>query len=98
MNRPMKSVVRNTLVAVTFAALCVGSAGAQDNAAPAQAGPPQLAKQMLTARDGGTLRVTSSAWVSGDALPERYTQNGENVSPALNWSKGPPGTRSYAVL
>jgi hypothetical protein len=51
----MNSLVRNTLAAATFAALCVGSAGAQDNAAPAQAGPPQLAKQMLTARDGGSL-------------------------------------------
>ena len=94
----MKSVVRNTLTAVTFAALCIGSAGAQDAAAPAQSGPPQLAKQMLTARDGGTLRVTSSAWVSGYALPERYTQNGENVSPGLNWTKGPPGTVAYVVL
>jgi Raf kinase inhibitor-like YbhB/YbcL family protein len=94
----MNSLVRNTLATVAFAALCAASvAQGQEAAAPAQAGPPELAKQLLTAR-GGSMRVTSSAWVSGDALPERYTQNGENVSPAITWTKGPPGTVAYAVL
>src|SRR5262245_40464691 len=91
----MNSLVRNTLISGAFAALCVSTAGAQ-NAAPA--GPPQLAKEIAIARAGVSLRVTSSAWVSGDALPERYTQNGENISPAITWSKGPPGTVAYAVL
>jgi len=78
------------------AALCVSTAGAQ-NAAPA--GPPQLAKEIAIARAGSmTMRVTSSAWVSGDALPERFTQNGENISPGIAWTKGPVGTVSYVVL
>src|SRR5262245_28525850 len=90
----MKSLVRNSVAAFAFALVCVTGADAQG-----QAEPPQLAKQMLTARPGNMgLRVTSGMFVSGDALPERYTQNGENISPPITWSKGPAGTLSYVVL
>ena len=91
----MQGLVRKTVATLAFAALCAAGAQAQ---APAQSGPPQLAKQIITARGGGSLRVTSSAFVGGDALPERFTQNGENISPPLTWSKGPPGTAAYVVL
>jgi Raf kinase inhibitor-like YbhB/YbcL family protein len=90
----MKSVVRNSLAACAFALLCVTAADAQ-----AQAEPPQLAKQVLTGRAGNMgLRVVSSMFVSGDALPERYTQNGENISPPISWNRGPAGTIAYAVI
>ena len=90
----MKSVVRNSVATLAFALLCVTAADAQS-----QAEPPQLAKQLVTGRGGNsTLRVTSSMFVSGDTLPERFTQNGENVSPPITWTKGPAGTISYVVL
>ena len=90
----MKSVVRNTVATLAFALMCVTAADAQS-----QAEPPQLAKQILPARGGNsTLRVTSAFFTSGDQIPERFTQNGENVSPPITWSKGPAGTMSYVVL
>lgn len=90
----MKSVVRTSVAAFAFALLCVTSADAQG-----QAEPPQLAKQIVPIRAGSSnLRVTSSMFVSGDVLPERFTQNGENVSPPITWLKGPAGTQSYVVL
>ena len=61
-------------------------------------GPPQLAKQLLPAKGGGRLFVTSEALASGQALDERFTQNGENRSPPVSWTKGPTGTVSYAIL
>jgi len=93
------NVVRNIVTTVAFAALCAGSAVAQDQAAPAKAGPPVLAKNIVTARAGGMkMMVTSSSFASGDALPERYTQFGDNMSPSIVWSKGPSGTLSYVLL
>jgi len=79
--------------------LCAASAHAQaGGGAAAEAGPPVLAKDLAPARMYAKLNVTSRAFTSGGALDERYTQNGENVSPPLSWAKGPTGTQSYVVL
>ena len=89
----MNSVVRNSVAAFTFALLCVTSADAQG-----QAAAPQLAKEIVPIKAGSSnLRVTSSMFNSGDTLPERFTQNGENVSPPITWLRGPAGTLSYVV-
>jgi Raf kinase inhibitor-like YbhB/YbcL family protein len=44
------------------------------------------------------ITVTSSAFEPGGAIPEKYTGEGEDVSPALSWDKLPEGTRSVAVF
>jgi Raf kinase inhibitor-like YbhB/YbcL family protein len=31
-------------------------------------------------------------------LDDRYTQNGEDISPSLAWTRGPVGTQSFVVL
>jgi hypothetical protein len=64
----------------------------------AEGGPPVLAKQLVTPRATSRLLVTSSAFASGGALNDRYTQNGENMSPPIAWTKGPQGTQSYVLL
>lgn len=63
-----------------------------------QAGPPVLAKQLITPRQNSRLLVTSPAFASGGELGDRYTQNGEGVSPPIAWSRGPQGTQSYVLL
>ena len=83
--------------AVVVSVLFLGIAGvalAQEGAS----GPPVLAKQMVKVRGGGKLMVTSTGFNAGEELDDKYTQNGENMSPPLSWSKGPTGTRSYVVL
>ena len=35
---------------------------------------------------------------AGQELPVRYTRDGENVSPPLEWTMPPPRTRSLVVL
>lgn len=44
------------------------------------------------------LQITSTAFQSLDAIPKKHTGEGENVSPALSWSKIPAGVRSLAVV
>ncbi len=44
------------------------------------------------------LLVSSGAFTGGAALPEKYTQNGDNISPPINWVRGPQGTLSYVLL
>ena len=48
--------------------------------------------------DPAELRLTSSAFAAGDEIPLRYTCDGGNVSPPLEWSDLPEGTRSLALV
>lgn len=47
-------------------------------------------------------QITSPNFTSGDALPAQYTCEGQafasGISPELNWTKGPTGTKSYAIV
>jgi Raf kinase inhibitor-like YbhB/YbcL family protein len=89
----MKSVMSKVLAGLSFAALCAGNAGAA-----AEGGPPMLAKELAPARGLQRIAVTSPAFVGGEPIPDKYTQNGDNMSPSIEWAKGPTGTRSYVVL
>ena len=44
------------------------------------------------------LRVSSSAFGAHGRIPERHTSDGEDVSPPVEWSGAPEGTRSFAVV
>jgi Raf kinase inhibitor-like YbhB/YbcL family protein len=44
------------------------------------------------------LAITSTAFADGEAIPSRYTCQGEDVSPSLAWTGLPPGTKSLALL
>ena len=62
-------------------------------------GPPVLANRIAVPSGAAArLLVTSGGFTSGGTLNDRYTQNGDNMSPSISWTKGPPGTQSYAVL
>jgi Raf kinase inhibitor-like YbhB/YbcL family protein len=51
-----------------------------------------------SARDVGSLTVTSPAFSSGGAIPREYTCEGRSVSPPINWTAVPPDTQSIAVI
>lgn len=42
--------------------------------------------------------LTSSAFADGDPLPVKYSCGGDNVSPPLEWTAGPEGTKSYTIV
>ena len=43
------------------------------------------------------IRVTSPAFADEAAMPARFTQDGEKLSPPLAWKNAPEGTKSYAI-
>lgn len=46
----------------------------------------------------GPFTLTSSAFVESGPIPSRFTGDGENVSPPLEWDGAPPGTESFALI
>ena len=70
---------------LTFTATLLLAAAAANAQAPAQQ-PPRPA-----------MTLTTPAWPDGDPIPTKYTQAGEQVSPALNWTNTPPGTQSFVL-
>jgi Raf kinase inhibitor-like YbhB/YbcL family protein len=44
------------------------------------------------------MRISSSAFADGAAIPRHYTCDGEDVSPPLEWSGPPETTRSFVLL
>ncbi len=44
------------------------------------------------------MEIKSSAFDDGGYIPAKYTCEGANVSPALNWDTAPVGTKSLALI
>lgn len=44
------------------------------------------------------MRLRSSAFADGSAIPHRFTCDGEDISPPLEWSDVPAGTKSFALV
>jgi Raf kinase inhibitor-like YbhB/YbcL family protein len=44
------------------------------------------------------LKLTSTAFKPGAAIPRKYTGEGPDVSPSLSWDDPPAATRSFAIV
>lgn len=44
------------------------------------------------------MRLTSTAFADGAPIPRRFTCDGEDLSPPLDWRDAPAQTRSFALL
>ena len=44
------------------------------------------------------MRLNSTAFADGSAIPRCFTCDGADLSPPLNWSDAPTGTRSFTLL
>jgi hypothetical protein len=44
------------------------------------------------------LSLASPAFPNGQRIPERYSKDGGNISPPLEWQDAPRNTRSFAVV
>lgn len=58
---------------------------------------PPAATERQPARTNG-FALTSPAFENGGTIPVRFTGDGANVSPGLNWTGAPEGTRSFALI
>src|SRR5262245_21122724 len=78
---------------VGVAMMCVLLPAAAMAQGQAAGGAPQ--------RAGGApppaMALTTTAFPDGDPIPAKYTQAGEQVSPALTWSNVPPNTVSFVL-
>ena len=44
------------------------------------------------------MEIRSSAFGSGERIPVKYTCDGADFSPSLEWTAGPAGTKSFALI
>ncbi|MGH6829320.1 MAG: YbhB/YbcL family Raf kinase inhibitor-like protein [Rhizomicrobium sp.] len=88
---------KQAILVAAILTMWTGTVLAQSMSAPGGT-TPVLASTLAPAEGGATLVVTSSAFKNGGVFPNVYTQNGQNISPPLSWSRGPAGTKSYVVL
>ena len=44
------------------------------------------------------LQLTSTAFAAGQAIPKKYTCEGDDRSPPLAWSGAPAGAKSFALI
>jgi Raf kinase inhibitor-like YbhB/YbcL family protein len=53
---------------------------------------------LLALAAAAQLALRSSAFAEGAAIPERFTCEGDDVSPPLEWDAPPEGTKSLALV
>ena len=56
-----------------------------------------VVKESKNDKGGEMLKLESSAFSEGGAIPAKYTKDGDNCSPPLSWSGAPAGTKSFAL-
>jgi Raf kinase inhibitor-like YbhB/YbcL family protein len=44
------------------------------------------------------MQLTSSAFEQGGQIPKKHSGEGDDVSPALQWSGAPEGTQAFAIV
>jgi len=74
-----------SLLFILFAALLAGCRSAAST-------PTETAKSEIT------LIVTSPAFSEGETVPAKYTCDGSDLSPQLDWTSVPQGTQSLALI
>jgi Raf kinase inhibitor-like YbhB/YbcL family protein len=61
----------------------------------------QAAEQTQQDKKGGNvmeIKVTSSAFTEGGMIPSKYTCDGQDISPPLEWDAVPEGAKSIALI
>ncbi|HEX5007466.1 MAG TPA: YbhB/YbcL family Raf kinase inhibitor-like protein [Hyphomonadaceae bacterium] len=90
--------MRHSLIAFAVVLVLVAPAFAQAPPAADEAGKELLATATLPAKSGARLTVTTPGWKDGADIDFKYTQYQGNTFPGLEWSAGPAGTKSYAII
>lgn len=55
-------------------------------------------KQDLMEENEGDFKLYSTAFKNEDTIPEKYSADGENVNPPLQWENPPKDTKSFALI
>ena len=57
-----------------------------------------LVAGIARSQTAGPFKLVSSVFVEGKPIPAKYTCDGANVSPQLNWSGAPQNTKSFVLI
>ena len=44
------------------------------------------------------MTIQSNAFKEGELIPQKFTCDGQDISPALNWQDAPPNTATFALI
>jgi Raf kinase inhibitor-like YbhB/YbcL family protein len=55
-------------------------------------------KDQETTPEDNSMTFSTTAFEDGAAIPEKYSCEGENVSPPLTWGNVPEGTESFVIV
>ena len=66
--------------------------------APPQSAATRTSDSAVTATIENNFTLRSPAFTNGGNLPVEYTGDGASITPPLEWSSPPAGTKAYAVI
>src|SRR4030095_9485914 len=84
-------MLRILLLLLTLSCLCSCQRKVAETNANAPATPVVEARTVA-------IKLTSTAFVEGGAIPSQYTCDGANISPPLAWSNLPANTRTVTLV
>lgn len=64
---------------------------------PQPVSPPPAPTTSIRTSQSSAWTLTSSAFTDGETIPAKYTADGEDISPPLQWSQPPEGTTELAL-
>ena len=79
-----------------LATLCSCRAGAERPGK--KEGADKASNPSLATQGPAKIKLTSPAFAEGQPIPKKYTGEGQDVSPPLEWSKLPEGTKELALV
>jgi hypothetical protein len=59
---------------------------------------PTPAAMVPTQEDEMRFEITSPAFSNGNAIPQKFSCKGSDITPALAWTEPPAGTQSFALI
>ena len=87
-----------TFFGLAVLSLTLGGCAKKDGSATDSAALADTGASAATTQPAMTFDLTSSAFAANGAIPAKYTCEGADVSPPLQWSGGPANARSYALI
>jgi len=92
--------MKNMLVSLLIGIVAVVALGCAENGRTPSP-TPTLSLPAVIATEGSrheAISLVSTAFADGESIPVKYTCDGDNVSPPLQWGNLPEGTQSLALI
>lgn len=87
-------IIPGILLASALLIACNESSDTGDDNTP----PEGSSGTFVPGGDSGAFVMSSSAWDVGEAIPQKYTCDGDNIVPPLTFTDIPEGTDNIAVI